>query len=622
VNSAIQGAGGTSFASPIFAGMMALVQQKTASQQGNVNYVLYKLAASQYAGGNAAACTSSNAAAGNACMFYDVTEGTIAVPCFAGTTDCKPATATDEFGILPDYDAGSGYDLATGLGSLNAYNLVEGWDSAATTFLPTSTTIAASGPTTAAYGSPLIVNVVVGAAAPATGTPGGDIGITSNSATPGSISIAETTLANGQGTVAAQLLPTGTYQLFARYAGDATFAPSESGGLQVTVTPGPAAVALITTRTNVEPGQKVTLSLSITGTNNGAAPTGTAVFTDITTGAVLGTKAVTPGSTAATVPVSIAYVTVSSSQLQSGTNSIAASYSGDSNYTAANAAAAVVTLTASFTTSVNPASVTIASNATGSVTVAVTPSGSTILDPKSLIFSCPATMPAGLSCLFSTPSAGSGSVVNSTLTLQLSSPLYTQHSHVATTRTSNGGSSRGRWLGAGTIASLAGLLMLGLPGRRRRLLLALTMIVFSSVFFTIGCGGNGRSGSKTPPALIGTTTTLSASSTAPTLSTPVVFTAKVTPGSGSGTPTGSIAFSTGSTSLGVVTLTSGSGSLTISSLPVGSQGVIAAYSGDLTYAGSTSPVSNLDVTFTTAIAVTASDNAGDTSSTNLAVTAQ
>ena len=622
VSSAIQGAGGTSFASPIFAGMMALVQQKTASQQGNVNYVLYKLAASQYAGGNAAACTSSNAAAGNSCMFYDVTEGTIAVPCFTGTTDCKPATATDEFGILPGYDAGSGYDLATGLGSVNAYNLVEGWDSAATTFLPTSTTIAASGPTTAAYGSPLTVNVVVGAAAPATGTPSGDVGITSNSATPSSISVAETTLANGQGTVAAQLLPTGTYQLFARYAGDATFAPSKSSGLQVTIAPGPAAVALITTRTRVESGQKVTFSLSITGASNGAAPTGTAVFTDATTGVVLGTEAVTPGSSGATAPVSIAYVTVSSSQLQSGANSIAASYSGDPNYAAANAVAAVVTLAASFTTSMNPGSVTIAPNTKGSVTVAVTPSGSTILDPKSLTFSCPATMPAGLSCLFSASSAGSGGVVNSTLTLQLASPLYTQHSQVTTTRIPDDGQSRGRWLGAGTIASLAGLVMLGFPRRRRRILLVLTMIAISSVFFTIGCGGNGSSGSKTPPALIGTATTLSASPTAPTLNTPVVFTATVTPGSGTGTPTGSIAFSAGSKSLGVVTLASGSASLTASSLPVGSQAVIATYSGDLTYAGSTSPASNLDVTFTTTIAVTASDNAGDTSSASLAVTVQ
>jgi Pro-kumamolisin, activation domain/Bacterial Ig-like domain (group 3) len=622
VNSAIQGAGGTSFASPIFAGMMALVQQKTASQQGNVDYVLYKLAASQYAGSNAAACTSSNAAGGNACMFYDVTDGTIAVPCYAGTTNCKPATATDKFGILPGYDASSGYDLATGLGSVNAYNLIEGWEGAATTFLPTSTTIAASGPTTAAYGSALTVNVAVGAVAPATGMPSGDVGITSNSATPNSISVAETTLGNGQGTVSAQLLPTGTYQLFARYAGDATFAPSKSSGLQVTITPGPAAVALITTRTSVEPGQKVTFSLSITGANDGAAPTGSAVFTDATTGVVLGTEAVAPSSSAGMAPVSIAYVTVSSSQLQSGANTITASYSGDSNYTAANAAAAVVTLAASFTASVSPASVTIAPNATGSVTVSATPSGSTILDPKSLTFSCPATMPAGLSCLFTAPSAGSGGVVNSTLTLQLASPLFAQRSQTATTQLSRGGISRDGWLGAGTIASLAGLVMLGLPGRRRRVLLALTMIVFSAAFFTIGCGGSGGSGAKTPPALIGTTTTLSFSPTAPTLNSPVVFTANVTPGSGAGVPTGSIAFSSGSTSLGTATLASGAASFTVSSLPVGTQAITAAYSGDSTYASSSSQASNLDIIFTTTIAVTAADSAGNISSANLAITVQ
>jgi Pro-kumamolisin, activation domain/Bacterial Ig-like domain (group 3) len=623
VNNAIEGAGGTSFATPIFAGMLALVQQKTASQQGNVNYVLYKLATTQYANsGNAASCSSSSAAAGNSCMFYDVTDGTIAVPCYTDTTNCKPATATDPFGILPGYDAGAGYDLASGLGSVNAYNLVEGWGSAATTFLPTSITIAAAGPTTTPYGSPLTVNVAVGAVAPATGTPSGDVGITSNSTTPSSSSVAETTLVNGQGTVSAQLLPTGTYLLFARYAGDATFAPSKSSGLQITVTPGPATVALITTRTTVQPGQKVTFSLSVTGVNHGAPPTGTAVFTDTTTGIVLGTEAITPGSSTSTAPVSIAYVTVSSTQLQSGTNTIAASYSGDSNYIAATAATAAVTLAASFTTSVNPASLTLAPNATGSAIVTATPNGSTVLNPASMTFSCPATVPAGFACLFSAPTAGGNGSVNSTLTLQLASPLVIEHSLVTTTRMSRGRQSRGKWLGAGAIASLAGLVMLGLPGRRRRVLLVLTMIAFSSLSFTIGCGGNGGSAGKTAPSLIGTTTTLSSSPTAPTLNTPVVFTAKVTPSSGTGTPSGSVAFSAGSTSLGTATLASGSASLTTSLLPVGAEAVTAVYSGDTTYSGSTSPTSNLDVAFTTVIAITAADNAGDTSSANLTVTVQ
>jgi hypothetical protein len=615
VNNAIQGAGGTSFASPIFAGMMALVQQKTASQQGNVNYVLYKLAASQNAGGNLASCTTSQAAGGNACMFYDITDGTIAVPCYTGTADCKPTVPTDAYGILPGYDAGAGYDLASGLGSVNAYNLVEGWSNASTSFLPTTTTIAAAGPTTVAYGSALSVNVAVAAIAPATGTPSGDVGITSDSATPGNISVAQTTLAAGKGTAAASLLPTGTYHLFARYAGDATFAPSKSTGVSVTVTPGNASVALIATRTSIQPGQKVTFSLSVAGVSYGAAPSGTAIFTDTTTGVVLGTETIVAGASGVTAPASIAYVTISASQLQSGTNTITASYSGDSNYASATASPTVVTLAASFTTSINPASLTIAPNATGSAVVVVTPNGASVLDPKTIVFSCPATMPAGLSCLFSAPVSGSGGIVSSTLTLQTASPLYIKQSSQASSN-----KSRDRWLGLGAVTSIAGLMMFGLPGRRR-FNQASMMILVAILSVTIGCGGS-SSGTKTPPALISTTTTLSASTSAPSLNSPVVLTATVTPGSGTGAPTGSVTFSAGSTSLGMATIASGSASVTASSLPVGTQAITAAYSGDATYAKSSSSASNVDVVFATTIAVTVKDNAGDTSSANLAVTVQ
>ena len=44
---AFAGFGGTSIASPAFAGIMALVNQQMQSRQGNANYVFYKLAAQQ-----------------------------------------------------------------------------------------------------------------------------------------------------------------------------------------------------------------------------------------------------------------------------------------------------------------------------------------------------------------------------------------------------------------------------------------------------------------------------------------------------------------------------------------------------------------------------------------------
>ena len=83
--------GGTSAAAPTFAGIVALIVQKTNDRQGNVNPYLYSLAAS----------------APNA--FHDITTGDNMVPCTAGSTDC-PASG------MIGYSAGPGYDLTTGLG--------------------------------------------------------------------------------------------------------------------------------------------------------------------------------------------------------------------------------------------------------------------------------------------------------------------------------------------------------------------------------------------------------------------------------------------------------------------------------------------------------------------------
>jgi subtilase family serine protease len=128
-----QEVGGTSASSPYMAGVMALVMQKTGSKQGLANPTLYKLAASD----TLSACKSSSVATDNACVFYDQTSGTIAQPCFAGGPNCTTKTAGDEIGILSGYSSTSGYDRATGLGSVNIANLVNHWTS--TTPVPTVT---------------------------------------------------------------------------------------------------------------------------------------------------------------------------------------------------------------------------------------------------------------------------------------------------------------------------------------------------------------------------------------------------------------------------------------------------------------------------------------------------
>ena len=101
--------GGTSGSTPTFAAIMALVNQKTGKAQGNANTVLYPMASSQSG------------------AFHDVTTGTIAVLCTGGSPNCNKTVSSDTYGILTGYNAGPGYDLATGLGSVDAANLVNNW---------------------------------------------------------------------------------------------------------------------------------------------------------------------------------------------------------------------------------------------------------------------------------------------------------------------------------------------------------------------------------------------------------------------------------------------------------------------------------------------------------------
>ena len=113
-NIELQGYSGTSAATPSFAGIMALVVQKTGARQGQADNVLYTLAATE----SLASCNASNTAGLPAagCIFHDVTVGNNAVP-------GEPGYGTGS-GL---YQAHVGYDQATGLGSVNATNLVNGW---------------------------------------------------------------------------------------------------------------------------------------------------------------------------------------------------------------------------------------------------------------------------------------------------------------------------------------------------------------------------------------------------------------------------------------------------------------------------------------------------------------
>ena len=218
-------AGGTSFGAPIFAGIMALINQETNTTegQGNADYVLYKLASQQ----SASACNSATGS-GASCVFNDITSGTIAMPCVAGTPNCNVQTAGHAYGILSGYSTGPGYDLATGLGSLNVANLAANWSSVA--FRPTTTSLGLSPTSSLTHGQAVTVTGSV-AASSGTGTPTGKVSLLTSTG----LGVDGFTLANGAISASTNLLPGGTYTVTAHYAGDPTFGGSDSTPVSITV---------------------------------------------------------------------------------------------------------------------------------------------------------------------------------------------------------------------------------------------------------------------------------------------------------------------------------------------------------------------------------------------------
>ncbi|HWF09522.1 MAG TPA: protease pro-enzyme activation domain-containing protein [Bryobacteraceae bacterium] len=112
--------GGTSVPTPVFAGVIALLNQYTQSAgQGNINPKLYSLAQ-----------TSPS-------VFHDITTGDNIVT--VSTTNC-PRRQTCPTQSPVGYTAGVGYDPVTGLGSMDIWNLITCWSGSCATVTPPPST--------------------------------------------------------------------------------------------------------------------------------------------------------------------------------------------------------------------------------------------------------------------------------------------------------------------------------------------------------------------------------------------------------------------------------------------------------------------------------------------------
>jgi subtilase family serine protease len=246
-------AGGTSFAAPIFAGMLALINQKAgyATGQGLINTTLYKLAADS---------------ATYASAFHDVTSGNN--NCTAGTSFCSATTG---------FSAGTGYDEVTGLGSVDLYNLALKWPVNAGTsagLIATTTTVVPANATPAVNVADTFTITV--AEASGSGTPAGTVTLKIDGGTDcgglGITTCGGTTLsnqalsANGTFTYSATFTATGTHSVLAQYSGDATHAPSTGVGSVTigTTSSGKGTITMAATNVTVKQGTSADSTITVT----------------------------------------------------------------------------------------------------------------------------------------------------------------------------------------------------------------------------------------------------------------------------------------------------------------------------------------------------------------------
>jgi subtilase family serine protease len=142
------GFGGTSVATPEMAAIQALANQKSGSRQGNPDAIYYALAANEYGVSGDASCNSSlgNQMA-SSCIFNDVTLGDMDVDC-SGANNCydpsgsRGVLSSSNSAYQASFGAAAGWDFATGIGTVNAYNLVMSFNSTSSSATPTPTATA------------------------------------------------------------------------------------------------------------------------------------------------------------------------------------------------------------------------------------------------------------------------------------------------------------------------------------------------------------------------------------------------------------------------------------------------------------------------------------------------
>jgi subtilase family serine protease len=347
--------GGTSVSTPSFAAILALVEQKIGSTTGvgNANPTIYALANSKY----------------SSTVFHDVTQGNNDSPCTVGTPNCTNGSE--------GYSATTGYDLASGWGSVDAFVLANSWalvtPGSGSTGTASTTTVTASSASVTSGTTVTITATVSGAAS--SGSPTGTVQFLVDNVDSGTA----VTLSGGVATFALGTagLTSGSHVISAAYSGDSVYAASKGSvtvdvvsatSADFTLTP---ATATVTTAAGTDASGLV---FTVTPTNGF---TGSVAFSASTTSSTLNASyafSVTPVSITSTAAGTTTFTLsayTSSASATPGTYTILVTATGtDGGVTVTHSSTVTFVVTAptsssaSFTLSPATATVTTASGTT------------------------------------------------------------------------------------------------------------------------------------------------------------------------------------------------------------------------------------------------------------------
>jgi hypothetical protein len=398
--------------------------------------------------------------------------------------------------------------------------------------------------------------------------------------TSGGVTLGTGTLSGGATSITTTVLPVGTDTITASYSGDNNY-NSASGTATETV-------------------KKGSLTSTLTSSANPAAPGVSVTFTDTLSSAVTGTVTFSNGSTVlGTANINGSVATLSTSSLPLGSNTITATYGGDSNN---NSSSATMTetiaknnSTVTVTTSPSPSSygqtVTITASVpagdTGTITFSngATTIGSGTVDSSGKVVVTTSTLPVGtdtITASYGGDAANNSATGTATQTVTKASPTMTLSSSVNPSVASQAVSFTATVPAnaTGTVTFTSGATNLGTATiSNGTATISTSSLPIGSDSIAASYGGDSNNNTATASltqTVNKATPTVTVTTSGPsTYGQSVTITATVPTG-----VTGTITFTNGATSLGSGTVSGGTVAITTSSLPVGSDTITASYGGD------------------------------------------